>query len=286
MFSNLIFKKSISTAAAVIAAVILVIPAYSQEAPVNSTDSSLVLFGGLGYGDSIYGVFESSDPQEAQGLEYGPGLGFEFGAMFNYSIFAAGLIYNSILYNNMETTSGPDYETYGGGSYRTLDVTLGLKAFTETGDMGYTYFYGGFRYWKAIRDVDFTVLNSFPQSDSSFKDELSGKGWSIGFRDYSTFPVSSFSIVLQTALMYYNAPFEKGKRDGQNIPIKQSECIGLGAELGLGVAFEDIGLSVVAGLKNDDNGTVFKYVGGSGASYVLGVGYSQFFLTLTKVISI
>lgn len=260
-----------------------VLPSFSQEAQesqsaVNSTDMSVILYGGIGYGISQYGVSTGDDITLVTGVGDDKAYGFELGSLFNYSFVGAAIDLSGVQLNDLKSDIST---TYGDGYYMIINATAGLKLFTEPGDMGYTYFYGGMRYWKITRDVD--REGTFP--NSGYKEELSGKGWVIGFRDYSTFPVSSFSIVLQTGMSFFSAPVDYIKSDGSKASFSSSETVGSALELGLGVAFEDIGLSVVASFKHEENATVYK-IDGASNSNVLGTGYNQFFLTLTKDFSI
>jgi len=269
------FSKSIFTVTAVL---LLVLPAVSQESQVNSTDMSAMVYGGIGFGQSEYGVSTSDDITEIGGLGEGDAYSFEIGSLFNYSFVGAGINLTGVQLNDLKSDESTQY---GDGNYLIFDLTLGLKLFTEPGDMGYTYVYGGFRYWQLNRDV--SREGSMPDSD--YEAELSGKGWIVGFRDYSTFPVGAFSIVLQTGLSFYSAPVDSIKVDGSSVSFTEDETEGEAVELGLGVAFEEMGLSVVASARIDYNATVYTPDGAT-ESKVLGVGYTQFFLTLSKDFSI
>ena len=56
-----------------------------------------------------------------------------------------------------------------------------------------------------------------PSSDGEY--ELSGKGWIIGFKDLSTFPLGLFSLALQTGLWYANTPVNTLKENFPSIKI-------------------------------------------------------------------
>ena len=277
------FSKSIYAVIVLMAVVSFVLPSYSQGSPesqssVNSTDMSVILYGGIGYGISEYGVSTGDDITLVTGVGSDEAYGFELGTLFNYSFIGASLNVTGVQLNDLKSDISTEY---GDGYYLLVDATLGLKLFTEAEDMGYTYIFGGLKYWQLSRDVE--REGTLPDSD--YKAELSGKGWEFGFRDFSTFPVSSFSIVLQTGMSFYSAPVDSIKSEGSKASFTTSDTAGAALELGLGVAFENIGLSVVASFKHDENATVYK-IDGATESKVLGTGYNQFFLTLTKDFSI
>jgi len=283
MSFNRSFSKSVYAVVTLIAVFSFVLPAFSQESPetqssVNSTNMSVMVYGGIGYGNSEYGESIGDDITLVTGVGKDSAYALEFGSLINYSFIAAQLNFTGVQLNDLKSDIATEY---GDGYYITIDATAGLKLFTEQGDMGYTYLYGGFRYWQLTRNVD--QIGTAPNSD--YKEEFSGKGWIVGFRDYSTFPVSSFSIVLLTGLNFYSAPIDKDKYEGSNVSFSVSENEGAAYELGLGVAFEEIGLSVVASVRGDFNAVVYK-VDGATDSIVFGAGYTQFFLTLTKDFSI
>lgn len=283
MLKSTIFKKVISAAAVAIAAVMFTIPAYSQEASdslsyVNGTNMSVMVYGGIGYGKSYFGETSGDDISLITGVGDDKAYACEFGSFFNYRFIGANLSYTGVQLNDLKSDISTEY---GDGYYMTIDATAGFKLFTEQGDMGYTYLYGGLRYWQLTRNVD--RQGTLP--NSGYKEKFSGKGWIVGFRDFSTYPVSSFSIVLQTGLSIYSAPIDKDKYDGTNISFSTSKDAGAILELGLGVAFEDLGLSVVASVRSDDNAVVYK-VDGNTESTVFDAGYTQFFLTITKDFSI
>ncbi len=91
---------------------------------------------------------------------------------------------------------------------------------------------------------------------------------------------------MQTALWYAHAPVTDLKLNGDGVGIDEDETVGFGLELGAGVAFEGIGLSVIGGLKMDITGTSYQYEGVPGITNVVGAGYAQFFLVLKKEFAI
>ena len=258
----------------------LALPILAQD--VNSTDSGLIINGGLGYGATTFGIIPDSTDEGDLGT--GPGGALFLGAMFNYSIISFGINYTRASFNDMEwkeTISGTEHEfkSYGDGNFSTWTFLLGIKAFTEAGDMGYTNIYGGYRFWNAKRTIDYQTLDSIkvPNSDSEY--ELSGKGWIIGFKDLSTFPLGLFSLALQTGLWYANTPVNTLKANGVKADITKDQTAGFGFDIGAGLAFEDIGLSVIAGLTMDLTASTFKEAGNDN---VAGAGYAEFYINVAK----
>ncbi len=245
----------------------------------------IVLQAGAGYKETMFGFIGGSDSSSDLGT--GPGGGYDVSAMFNISIAAVKFGYSYSAFDTMEwneTVSGVEhsYKSYGDGHYSTLDILLGLKVFKESDDMGYTYFFGGFRSWEAIRNVDYREVDGVRVSDSGSNIELAGSGWIAGFQDFSTYPVAFFSIVLQTGFTFSQAPFDSLKSGDAEIETNNEATLGLGFNIGLGVAFEDIGLSAVAGYRTDVNATSFELSILPDETYVAGAGYGLFFFSITK----
>ncbi len=149
--------------------------------------------------------------------------------------------------------------------------------------MGFTHFFFGLRVWKALRDQDSVSSDQggLPPLVGPGKYELTGSGWIAGFRDFSTLPLGIFSLALQSGLWVYSAPMRDIKVNDTAIPTKDKSSIGFGFELGIGLAFEDLGLSVTGGLKMDITATSFK-TDPALIEAVAGAGYAQFFLVLKK----
>ncbi len=66
--------------------------------------------------------------------------------------------------------------------------------------MGYTLFYGGYKKWEAERKVDSLTAEGITVPVFVSDYEIEGDGWIAGYRDFSTFDVSAFSIAFQTGL--------------------------------------------------------------------------------------
>ena len=173
------------------------------------------------------------------------------------------------------------YKTEGSGNYWTWDGTVGIKALTEEGDMGYTHIYVGFRIWKVLREEDTKTLNGV--SNSSYppvKQEMVGNGFIVGIRDFSTLPLGPVALALQTGLWLYKAPVSTLKQNDTEINTTADQNIGFGFEIGGGLAFEDLGLAAIVGLRMDVQATKIKYFNVIDA--VAGAGYAQFFFAVSK----
>jgi len=250
---------------------------------VNSTDLGLTIYGAAGYGQSLFGVIDNSDDRGDLGI--GPGGSFGFGALFNFSILAVGANFTQAYYNDTEfKEGGQTFESDGEGHFRTIELIAGFKLFTEEDDMGYTLFYGGYKTWEAERKVDSITADgvTVPVAVSDY--EIEGDGWIAGYRDLSTFDVSAFSIAFQTGLWYQHLPVSSLKADGVKDNSKEDSSAGLGFEIGLGAAFEDLGLSVMLSMEVDITATLLKDP--AGEEDIVGAGYAQYFLTVAKDFSI
>lgn len=250
---------------------------------VNSTNMGLSIYGAAGYGQSLFGVIENSDDRGDLGV--GPGGSFGFGALFNYSVLAVGVNFTQAYYNDTEFKEGGEtYESDGEGHFRTIELIAGFKLFTEEDDMGYTLFYGGYKKWEAERKVDSITAHGVTMPVPVSDYEIEGDGWIAGYRDFSTFDVSAFSIAFQTGLWYQHLPVSSIKADGVKDDSKEDTSFGLGFEIGLGAAFEDLGLSVMLSAEVDITATLLKDP--SDEEDIVGAGYAQYFLTVTKDFSI
>lgn len=268
-------------------AVLVFVAAFGTQAfadEVNSTNGGLMLHGGIGAGSAIFGFVQNTDSSSELGT--GSSTGFDLGMLLNYHMFAAGLGFTRVSFDTLEwkeESGGTEYEleSEGSGYFWTLDATFGIKAFTEAGDMGFTHFFVGLRAWKAFREQDSVSSNlgPLPPGVSTGKYEMYGSGWIAGFRDFSTLPLGIFSLALQSGLWVYHAPIRDLKVNDSGIKIKDDQSVGFGLELGIGAAFEEMGLSIIGGLKMDITATAFTY---TSIDAVAGAGYAQFFLVLKK----
>ena len=88
-----------------------------------------------------------------------------------------------------------------------------------------------------------------------------------------------FAIVLQTGLFFGKAPVSKMTTNGvaETDPVRDS--VTLGGEIGAGVAFQNIGLSVIGGLRGEVNATTFDDpIAPANEDSVFGFGNAVFFV--------
>lgn len=254
------------------------------QAQVNSGDFGLVLEGGVGTGATMYGVILNTTDSSSSTLGQGPGSSVNLRAMANFNIVALHSQFNYATLTDLEwdeevggTTH--KFKTEGSGHYWTWDGTIGVKALTEEGDMGYTHLFVGFRLWQVLREEDKRTLDGVTQPLTP-KQEMIGNGFIIGIRDFSTFPLGPVSLALQTGLWVFKAPMSTFKVDDNEVPTTVDQNIGFGFEIGGGLAFEDLGLSALVGLRMDVQATEIKAWNIIDA--VAGAGYAQFFFAVSK----
>ncbi|MEW6525146.1 MAG: hypothetical protein AB1444_00595 [Spirochaetota bacterium] len=249
------------------------------QAQVNSGDFGLILNGGVGAGSSMYGVVLNTTNDSSSTLGVGPGKSFNAGFMANFNIIA---IHSQLYYVTIKDLEweeqGNTIKTEGSGHFWTWDGTIGIKALTEEGDMGYTHVYVGLRIWKAMREEDKRTINGTNDTTWLGKQEMVGNGFIVGLRDFSTLPLGPVSLALQTGLWLYKAPLSTFKQDGTEIDTTADQNIGFGFELAGGLAFEDLGLATIVGLRMDVQATEIKLPLNINA--VAGAGYAQFFFAV------
>ncbi|MCX8123967.1 MAG: hypothetical protein N3F66_07350 [Spirochaetes bacterium] len=250
------------------------------QAQVNSGQFGLILNGGVGTGATMYGVILNTTNDSSSTLGSGPGSSFNFGFMANFNIVA---LHSQFYYASIKDLEweeqGNTIKTEGSGHFWTWDGTIGIKALTEEGDMGYTHIFVGFRIWKALREEDARTSNG--SSIAPFgKQEMVGNGFIVGIRDLSTLPLGAVSLALQTGLWLYKAPLSTYKLNGTEKKTTADQNIGFGFEIAGGLAFEDIGLSTIVGLRMDVQATEIELASTTDA--VAGAGYAQFFFAVSK----
>lgn len=212
--------------------------AASGGGKVNASDIGVQLKGYAGFGPTIaYMEVGSSSSLPTSGLSAGNGFAAGVNPMLSWKFLAIEPAFNFYNFSKVAQSSG---NVDGSGSVITVDATGGLKLFTERDDMGYTYFYGGFRYWTSSSTVTGTAIS------------INGAGWVAGFRDYSTFRVSGpYAIGLTTGVWVTSAPATSFTQAGTSRSMTSPTGLGIGYELMLGLAIEDMGLAIDAGLRTD-----------------------------------
>lgn len=212
---------------------------------VNAGDLGILLKGYGGYGQnfailSTATTYSSALDSSGNGFAAGisPLLSWRFLAFEpGFNFYSYSKVISSVTGSNGVTSSTA---LPGSGNVLTFDAKGGFKLFTEANDMGYTYLYGGLRYWSANPTV------------AGVTTSIDGTGWVAGFRDYSTFRISgSYAISLTTGIWVSSAPAKSFTTGGVTTNLPNPTGIGVGYELMLGLAIEDIGLAVDAGIRAD-----------------------------------
>lgn len=241
---------------------IIISLASASFATVNEGNHGLQLRGGIGGGKVLWGYINQGGSSGDLGT--GEGATINLSAMYNYSFFGidAGILSGNI--DNLEWSdkdpagNNHEYKSTGSGTYTIFDIKFGAKLFTEPGDMGYTFIYFGKRYWETKRSQDSVEVDGFKFLTSK-KMEASGDGWIYGFRDFSTIGWDEgLAIVIQTGFYLGKAPVNKLKDNGAEVTYPVKESITFGGELAAGLALQNIGFSVVGGLRGDINLSTFK----------------------------
>lgn len=267
----------------IFASIALFLPDVSsaEDSGINSGNHGLHLRGALGAGKIFWGYISHSSSSGDLGT--GSGGTINLSAMYNYTL--VGLEFNMMSGNisDLEWTdddTSTDYKSTGTGNYNVFDWKLGAKLFTEETDMGYTFFYVGKRYWNSERTEKTREINGMSVPSQEEKREAKGDGWIYGFRDFSTFGMDDgFAIVLQTGIFLGKAPVTKMKTNGSDQTLPDKESVSFGGEIGGGVAFQNIGLSVIGGLRGEINATTFEDPAAVGDDEsVFGFGNYMFFV--------
>ena len=247
---------------ALLSAALMLTAAVPARAEVNDSDLGIHLRGALGGGRVYLGYVSYSNSTGDVGA--GPGVTLNVAAMLAYKFIGVegNMLVGTIgdLEWKDEDAGGVEhtYESTGSGYYSILDLKLGFNLFREEGDMGYTFIYAGPRLWKMERDQDSLKQGSI-EVPTNNKYEAHGRGWIVGFRDFSTIgPNDSFAIVLQTGLFGGKAPVDNF--EWSNVPqnLKTDQSLTFGGELAGGIALQNIGFSLVGGFRGEANVTTFK----------------------------
>lgn len=256
-------KKTVSLLF-IYASIAFFIPAFSsaQDSTINEGDFGVHLRAAFGTGDVAYGYINNSS--ESGDLGSGDGTNLNIAAMFSYTFFGFEFNYLGGDINDLEWTaeeSGTeyDYKSTGSGNYNEYDWKIGARLFTEPQDMGYTYIFIGKRYWNTERKQDTREWDIYID-DTNIKYEAKGDGWIFGIRDFTTIDVSdSIGIVIQSGLFFGSAPLTSLKANGAKVTLPDDkDPFTFGAELGAGVSFTNIGLSIVGGMRGEFNLTMYN----------------------------
>lgn len=254
------------------------------ETGINSSNHGLHLRGGIGAGQILWAYI--SHGSSSGDLGTGLGVNANLAAMYNYSFFALEFSMLSGTISDLEWTDTYDatnqvytYKSTGDGSYTNFDFKVGAKLFTEPGDMGYTFVYAGKRFWNSERNQKTKEWGPYTDTTAETR-KIKGDGWIIGYRDFSTFGWDEgFALVLQSGAFYGKAPVSEMTTNGinQTYPINKSWFIG--GEIAGGIALQNIGLSVIGGVRGEFNITTFKDSAATGSDEsVFGFGNRVFFV--------
>lgn len=265
------------------AAYIILFLASVSYSEVNDGNHGFHLRGGIGAGNLYWGYLNQGGNTADLGEGNGDGAIY-FSAMYNYKYLGieASLMSGNISDLEWKDTTGSTEYTYkstGTGSYTAVDLKLGAKLFAEPGDMGYTYIYGGMHYWSTERTQE-TIEFAGTKTTADKKYKGNGSGWIIGFRDFSTIGWDKgLAIVIQTGLYGGKAPADKFSQDGVEVTYGVKQAYTLGGELAAGIALQNIGLSIVGGVRGHADISVFDDSAASGEDEsVFGFGNLMFFV--------
>ncbi len=232
------------------------------SAKVNDEKLNISLRGAFGTG-KLYWGFLSHDNRYTD-FATGKTAVLNLAAMVSYKYLGVegNLLVGGIdtLEWSDETDFGTPYDakSEGLGYYSVFDLKLGARLFTSPCDMGYTFFYAGPRIWSTKRMESSLSVNGAVTPIQRATRKGSGKGWIVGFRDFSTISYSdSIAIAVQTGFFFGKAPVEELTRNGEGLSQTVDESLTLGGELAAGVALENVGFSITGGLRGELNITTF-----------------------------
>lgn len=246
---------------AMLIALFCIFASSASMAEVNSDDSNLTLRASLGGGRILWAYVNHGS--SSADLGKGPGAVFNAAVMYSYRFLGVegNLMVGSI--STLEWTDEDDFgishdwKSEGTGYYSVLDLKAGARLFTSSGDMGYTFFFVGFRTWSTERNEDTLALDGITLNYEN-KYEANGDGWIVGFRDFSTIGIDSgLAIAIQTGLYFGKAPVDSVKRNGIEQVREINETAILGGELAGGIALQNIGFAVIGGFRGEIMLTTF-----------------------------
>jgi hypothetical protein len=245
---------------AIVAMLMLSIP---LAAGVNDTDHHFSLRGSLGGGSLFWGYVSHGNSSADLGTGNTGVLGLA--ALYSWKFIAVegdwqiGSITELKWKDKDEFGVEHEYKSKGSGYYSVFDLKLGVRLFTEEEDMGYTYFYGGGRFWSTERTEDSFSIDGVTYNTGATTRKGNGSGWIFGYRDFSTIGANDgFAIVIQSGLYFGKAPVDRFEQDGVKLTQSEKASITMGGELAGGIALQDIGFSIVGGFRGQINATTFN----------------------------
>jgi hypothetical protein len=261
--------------------------AFQLSAYAEDAEHEFNVRGGVGGGRVLWGYIDHGSGSGDLGS--GVGGSVNLNLMYGYSFLGVEGSLTAVPLCELEWEDKDDlgvtrnYKSTGSGVFTILDLKVGLRLFVEPEDMGYTFLYAGYRTWSTERDQESVEVDGF-EIPTTVKREASGGGWIFGYRDISTIgPNGGFAIVIQSGFWFGKAPVDEMKTDGVKSPLEEKENLSFGGELGGGIALQNIGLSVVGGVRADLNATVFDDPAApADEESVFGFGFVQGFVEVTK----
>jgi hypothetical protein len=261
--------------------------AFQFTAYAEDAEHEFNVRGGVGGGRVLWGYIDHGSGSGDVGRGVGGSVNLKL--MYGYSFLGVEGSLTAVPLGELEWEDKDDfdvtrnYKSTGSGVFTILDLKVGLRLFVEPEDMGYTFLYAGYRTWSTERDQESVEVDGF-EIPTTVKREASGGGWIFGYRDISTIgPNGGFAIVIQSGFWFGKAPVDEMKTDGVKSPLEEKENLSFGGELGGGIALQNIGLSVVGGVRADLNATVFDDPAApADEESVFGFGFVQGFVEVTK----
>jgi hypothetical protein len=254
-----------------------------SDSGINSGNQGLHLRGALGAGKIFWGYISYGSGSGDLGT--GEGANMNLAALYNYSILGVEANFQTGNISNLKWTDKDSsniehhYTSTGSGDYTIFDLKLGAKLFTSAGDMGYTYFFVGKRFWNTTRKQDSLEYDGVKYASSSER-KAKGDGWIFGYRDFSTLGSNNgLALAIQSGLFFGKAPVSKMSTDGvdNTYPVKSS--VSIGGELGAGIALQNLGFSVIGGFRGEINVTTFNDSSAPASKEsVFGFGNALFFV--------
>lgn len=235
-----------------------------MPAKINANSMAILAKGYAGYGQPFALMGVGIDSKVPGSIYAGNGFSVGLNPLVSWKFLALEPGLNFYTYSQISaykyTTAGKSTEAKpASGNTMVLDLKGGFKLFTEKDDMGYTFVYAGFRYWKTNPRVEIDNYN------------ISSSGWIAGYRDYSTFRLSgAYALAVTTGIWITQAPAKGYTENGTDNLLSGTKGIGAGYEFLLGLAVEDIGLGIDVGIRTDLITTSGLYANNSYALFAFG----------------
>ena len=153
------------------------------------------------------------------------------------------------------------------GIFWATDIRLGFKILTKKQRLGYTFFYGGPRFYvspsfEAVHEFQYTTQAGAVSAVETIDASTFAAGWVLGLRDLTGWPLGKWTLIHEAGLNLSQAPLShvhvSTSLNGGQPEVKQMNTTGLniGLQLGVGVALEPVGLGIMLTYKMDFYRTV------------------------------